>query len=206
MKDELRLMALTLAIAVACVGHPRTLLAQAQQPPGPMTFSDLDQNGDGFVTKQEFATVQEMHMAAQAAQGAPLRGAANAPSFDDFDPNGDGLMTPDEFEVGREARRQGRLGGGPGTAMGSGMGPGMGRAMPAFGEFDLNGDGSLTETEFYTARANRMAERAKQGYPMRRAGKAPPFGDFDQDGNGKVTPEEFATAQTSHRQQMIQQP
>jgi hypothetical protein len=90
MKDELRLMALTLAIAVACVGHPRTLLAQAQQPPGPMTFSDLDQNGDG----------------------------------------------------------------------------------------------SLTETEFYTARANRMAERAKQGYPMRRAGKAPPFGDFDQDGNG----------------------
>ncbi|HYN77813.1 MAG TPA: EF-hand domain-containing protein [Lamprocystis sp. (in: g-proteobacteria)] len=77
---------------------------------------------------------------------------------------------------------------------------------PTFDEFDLNGDGTLTETEFYEARAKRMAARATQGYPMRNAGKAPPFSAIDTDGNGQVTPTEFAASQAAHRQQMMQQP
>ena len=204
MKFETRAMALSLAIAAACAGLPGTLCAQVRQPPGPMTFSALDKNGDGFVTAEEFATAQGERMATRAAQGGPMRGAVNVPSFADFDRNGDGRMTPEEFEAARQARRQGRSGAGPGAMMGPGMG--MGRAMPTFDEFDLNRDGTLTETEFYEARAKRMAGRAQEGYPMRNAGKAPPFGEFDSDGNGSVTPDEFAAAQAMHRQQMMQQP
>jgi Ca2+-binding EF-hand superfamily protein len=83
---------------------------------------------------------------------------------------------------------------------------GMGRWAPAFSDFDLNGDGSLTEAEFNEARAKRMSERATQGYPMRNAGNAPAFGSLDTDGNGKVTPDEFAAAQAQHRQQMMTTP
>lgn len=208
MKYETRVMALSLVIAAVSAGLPSTLFAQVQQPPGPMTFSALDKNGDGFVTAEEFATAHGERMATRAAQGAPMRGAVNATSFADFDQNGDGRMTPEEFEAARQARRQGRSGAGPGAMMGPGMGMGMGmgRAMPTFDEFDLNRDGTLTETEFYEARAKRMAGRAQEGYPLRNAGKAPPFGDFDSNGNGSVTPEEFAAAQASHRQQMMQRP
>lgn len=206
MKYETRVMVLSLAIAATSAGLPSTLFAQVRQPPGPMTFSAFDKNGDGFVTAEEFETAHGERMATRALQGGPMRGAVNAPSFADFDQNGDGRMTPEEFEAARQARRSGRSGVGPGGVMGPGMGTGMGRAMPTFDEFDLNRDGTLTETEFYEARAKRMAGRAQEGYPMRNAGKAPPFGDFDSDGNGSVTPDEFTAAQVLHRQQMMQQP
>lgn len=92
---------------------------------------------------------------------------------------------------------------GPGMGMGPGRGMGMGRNMPTFGEFDLNGDGTLTESEFYEARTKRMTERAAQGFPMRNAARAPDFGTFDTNADGKVTPEEFAAGQAAHRTEML---
>ncbi len=85
---------------------------------------------------------------------------------------------------------------------------GMGRNKPAFAEFDLSGDSTLIETEFYEARAKRMAVRTAQGYPMRNAGKALAFSAIDADdadGNGQVTPDEFAVGQAAaaHRGQMM---
>ena len=214
------------SLVMACLGLSGTLSAQAPVAAGPMTFAEMDKNGDGIVTGPEFAAAQAAHMAARAAQGVPMRGAATAPTFADFDQNGDGQLTAEEFQAGRQARMQGRpgmgQGPGPGPGPNSGMGPGagpgggmgggpgrgmgMGRGMPAFAEFDLNGDGALTEAEFNEGRAKRMAERAAQGYPMRNAGKAPPFSTLDTDGNGRVTPDEFATGQAAHRQQMMTQP
>ena len=110
---------------------------------------------------------------------------------------------------------------GPGMGMGPGMGPGMGqgtpgamgpgspttmgpgrgRAMPAFADFDLNGDGSLQRQEFEQARAERIRERAEQGYMMRNLKNAPAFETIDTDGNGQVSPEEFTAAQAQHRLQ-----
>jgi len=214
MKHQAKMITRGVTLAIACLLLPGTLAAQAPGPPGPMSFSDLDKNGDGAVTEQEFTTAHGARMAARAAQGAPMRGAATAPTFADFDQNGDGRMTPEEFQAGRQARMQGRpgMGAGPGAGPGGGMGGGpgmgmgMGRNMPVFTEFDLNGDGTLTETEFYEARAKRMAERAAQGYPMRNAGKALPFSAIDTDGNGQVTPDEFAAGQAAHRGQMMRQP
>lgn len=109
-------MSVTLALAGA--GLPGTLLAQA--PPGSMTFANVDKNGDGAITEQEFATAHGERMAGRAAQGAPMRGAANPPTFAAFDQNGDGRLTPQEFEAGQQEQRQSR----PGMGMGPGMGPG----------------------------------------------------------------------------------
>jgi len=208
MKYQTQSIALGLTLAMACLGLPGTL--RAQGAPGPMAFSDLDQNGDGVISRQEFVTGHDAHLTARAAQGAPMRGAANPPDFAAFDQNGDGQLTPAEFQAGRAARMQGGPGTGPGAGMGAGpgmgRGMGMGRNMPAFAEFDLNADGTLTETEFYEARAKRMAERASQGYPLRNAGTAPAFSAIDTDGNGRVTPEEFAVGQTGHRGQVMPQP
>ncbi len=72
--------------------------------------------------------------------------------------------------------------------------------MPAFSEFDLNADGVLQPQEFEHARAQRIRERAEQGYLMRNLQNAPPFSSIDANGDGVVTPAEFAAAQAAHRQ------
>jgi hypothetical protein len=158
-----------------------------------------------MVTEQEFNTVHAERMAARGATGAPMRGAANAPTFADFDLNGDGQLLPDEFATTQQSLMQGRpgMGMGQGAGRGPGMGRGMGRNMPTFAEFDLNQNGSLTEQEFYEARANRIKERSQQGYPMRNLANAPDFKAIDLNGDGLVDPREFDLAQAQHRQQAM---
>jgi Ca2+-binding EF-hand superfamily protein len=75
--------------------------------------------------------------------------------------------------------------------------------MPAFSDFDLDGNGVITEPEFYQARAKRIAERSQQGYQMRNLGNAPAFGTVDRDGNGRIDPAELSAAQAEHRRQMF---
>jgi Ca2+-binding EF-hand superfamily protein len=199
------IMAVTIAAAFAAP----LALAQQPSPRGPMTFSAFDLDGDGIVIEQEFDTARAQRMAERAAQGAPMRGAANAPAFSDFDLNGDGRLTPEEFATVQQSRIRGRPGGGmgpgagmgPGGGMGMGPGAGMGRNMPAFAEFDLNSDGVLTEQEFYEARANRIAERSQQGYPMRNLANAPSFETIDLSGDGRITPDEFSAGQAQHHRQ-----
>ncbi|AUB81993.1 hypothetical protein [Candidatus Thiodictyon syntrophicum] len=121
MTHPIRTLSLGATLVMACATWSMGGAAQPA-PPGPMSFSAMDKNGDGAVTAPEFATAHGEQMAARAAQGAPMRGAANAPGFADFDQNGDGKMTPAEFDAGRQTRMQGR----PGMGMGSGMGAGPG--------------------------------------------------------------------------------
>lgn len=210
-----------LLVTPAAFAQPGPGASPPAARPGPAGFAMFDRDGDGVVTEQEFNTVRAERMAARAAQGAPMRNAANAPTFNDFDLNGDGRLTAEEFN---QARGQWRNrpgagmapgpGDGPGPGWGSGygpgggmgpgygpdMGPGRGRGMqmPAFSDFDGNGDGVLTEQEFYDARAARMRQRAMQGYQMRNAPNAPTFQQLDTDGDGKLSPAEFAAAQVAH--------
>jgi len=74
-----RFDAFCLSLVIAAASVP--VAAQSVQPPlrGPMTFEVFDMDGDGVVTEQEFQSVRTDRMAARAAQGAPMRGAANAP-------------------------------------------------------------------------------------------------------------------------------
>jgi len=62
---------------------------------------------------------------------------------------------------------------------------------PAFSEIDLNNDGAITAEEFDTFHANRMAQRASQGYRMRNAGQHPRFQAMDLDGDNALTEQEL---------------
>ncbi len=133
MTYPIRTLSLGATLVIACAAWAGVVAAQPAPPPGPMSFSAMDKNGDGAVTAQEFATAHGEQMAARAAEGAAMRGAATAPSFADFDRNGDGKMTPAEFDAGRQARMQGRpgMGMGPGMGAGPGAGPGPGKGPGA---------------------------------------------------------------------------
>lgn len=86
-----------------------------------------------------------------------------------------------------------------GGGMGPGMGPGMGRGrnMPTFADFDMDGDGWITEKEFEDGRNQRRGERAKAGYLLRGVANAPSFADIDTDDDEKISPDEFAKHQLS---------
>lgn len=79
---------------------------------------------------------------------------------------------------------------------------GKGMNMPTFADFDLNGDGGITEDEFNTARAERIAKHAQEGRPMKNMANAPSFADIDTDDDGLVSADEFSTHQAEHRKKM----
>ncbi|TJY59910.1 EF-hand domain-containing protein [Sinimarinibacterium sp. CAU 1509] len=74
------------------------------------------------------------------------------------------------------------------------------RGPMAFADYDVNGDGAISEQEFNEARAKRMAARAEEGRPMRGMANAPSFADFDANGDGKLSPEELTKGQQAQMQ------
>lgn len=189
-----------LIIAIAAVLLPVSVQSEELPVRGPIPFTAFDQDSSGFITEDEFNAAREKRMAALAADGRPMRGAASAPSFSAFDTNADGQLNPDELAAGQNAQMEKRRSMGYGMGQGQGMGNGMnmGRNMPEFSEFDLNGDGKILEDEFYQARNKRMSERAQQGYQMKNAGMAPPFSAVDTNGDGEVSAEEFSAHQSQN--------
>lgn len=210
--------------------------AQAADIPlrGPVPFESFDTDGNKMISPQEFVETHNQRKKMRADANMPMGRMPANQAFTDFDTNGDNLISADELDAGRTAMRQqgggprqgmppgmGRgmgpgMGPGPGMGRGPGMGPGrgMGRGpgmyrgtqMPAFPDFDQNGDGGLSSEEFNEARDQRMRQRAQQGYPMRNAANAPAFETIDTDGDGKITPEEFSAHQAAMRQQMRRRP
>jgi hypothetical protein len=117
--------ALALGIA-ALLGLSGQVLAQPPQASfGPPAFGTIDLNGDGRVSTDEFAQHRAERMAARAAEGRPMRNAANAPTFESLDTDGSGFLTPAEVAQGQQARFASR-GPGYGRGYGAGYGPGAG--------------------------------------------------------------------------------
>jgi Ca2+-binding EF-hand superfamily protein len=76
------------------------------------------------------------------------------------------------------------------------------RGCPAkFSEFDLDGNGFITEQEWGEGHAKRMQDMAEQGRKMKHAGEMPTFASIDLDGDGQVGEEEFAAHKKAHQHQ-----
>lgn len=73
---------------------------------------------------------------------------------------------------------------------------------PTFEDFDADGDGFVSQEEFDTFRAERVAARAAEGRQMRGLANAPAFVEIDTDGDGRLTVEEFTAGREAHRQAM----
>lgn len=141
----------------------------------------------------------------QAGDGAK----AGSVAFSDVDQDGNGCISEDEFNHFHTKMHGKGKGYGMGKGHGHGSegggccaGKGMHGKMPAFADFDLDGDGSITETELNQGRAKRMSENAAEGRQMKNAAHAPAFSDIDTDGNGEISGDEFAAHQAEHRQKM----
>jgi len=76
--------------------------------------------------------------------------------------------------------------------------PGM---MSSFNDFDANGDGKITQTEFENAQQARQQKQAESGKLMRNAANAPAFGDIDTNGDGIIDATEFRNHQMTRMQQ-----
>lgn len=175
-----------LVIAVAGICSPVSALAQDNSMYGSIPSSGFDADNDGLISKKEFSSV-----------------------FSRFDTNADGKLNHDELMAGRremmdkhfEMLRKQRMTKMPGNMPGR-MSGNRGRMMPAFDDFDLNGDGKLPEDEFNAARAKRMSKMAEQGRMMKRMAQRPSFADIDLNNDGAIDRAEFRKHQSEHRLEM----
>ena len=164
---------------------------------GPIPFEGFDLDGSGAISEQEFDEVHARRARAREAAGLPVPRQRH--SFSSVDGDGDGEIDREELEAAHGA---GGAGPGQGPGMRGGRGRGMGGGPPDFSDFDLNGDGGISEQEFIDARTKRIAERVREGRMMRGLTTAPSFADRDTDGDGSLTPEEFAAGVRRHQDRM----
>ncbi|WP_375748512.1 EF-hand domain-containing protein [Vibrio sp. HN007] len=81
-------------------------------------------------------------------------------------------------------------------AVAGNMNKGQGRSdnsmqPPAFAQFDLDGDMSISQEEFDAFRESRQQSRAAEGMRMKNANRTSMFNELDTDGDGFISEEEF---------------
>jgi len=73
--------------------------------------------------------------------------------------------------------------------------------MSSFNDFDTNGDGKITQTEFENAQQARQQKQAESGKMMKNVANAPAFGDIDTNKDGVIDATEFKNHQMTRMQQ-----
>ena len=147
------ILIVSMIIAIALL--PVAARACPDKPHGPPEFTEIDVDGDGFVTEAEFTEFRTARMAAMAEAGKPMKGAGSAPAFKDMDTDGDGKLSEAELTAAHKAHHQAMK---EQNGMGQGMHHGMGMNMPTFMELDLNGDGCIDADEFAKHQAERHSK------------------------------------------------
>jgi len=148
---------LIVAVVLALVLLPLAAKAECNGKHSPPPFTDFDQDGDGFVSEDEFNSTRAARMAAMAEAGKPMKGAATAPAFSDLDTDGDGQLNEAELTAGQQAHMKAMREQHAGHDGGEGMGKGM--KMPTFGDLDTNGDGCINADEFAEHQASHHGKR-----------------------------------------------
>jgi Ca2+-binding EF-hand superfamily protein len=155
---------LIITMIIAIVLLPVVARADSDKPHGPPAFVEIDVDGDGFVSVQEFTDFRAARMAAMAEAGKPMKGAATAPAFEDIDTDGDGKLSEAELTAAQQAHHKAMM---EQHGKDMDMHHGVGMKMPTFMDLDLNGDGCINEEEF----ARHQAER--HGKPQEPASDKP---------------------------------
>jgi Ca2+-binding EF-hand superfamily protein len=88
--------------------------------------------------------------------------------------------------------------------LGAQAGEGKKGHMPAFSDFDLDGNGTISQAEFDKGHAERMSKMAEQGHKMKGAAQCPGFAGIDTNEDGGISEEEFASHQAEHKKKMKQ--
>lgn len=117
------------------------------------SFSMLDQNSDGQLSKEELIAGQKAQMKKRQGSGqGGGRGMGmgmrnNMPSFSDLDLNGDGRILEKELYDARSQRHN--------AMRNQGFQMRNMRNAPAFSDIDLNGDGEISQKEFMMHQSQR---------------------------------------------------
>ncbi len=85
---------------------PISAYSEAIPDRGPIPFAAYDKDNDGLISEKEFNEVRAERISKRAAEGGPMRGAANAPLFTDIDINNDGKIGPEEFAARQSQHRK----------------------------------------------------------------------------------------------------
>ena len=137
---------LAIAVLFALALLPLAVKAGEHKPHHPPVFSDFDQDGDGFVSEDEFNATRAARHEAMAKEGRPMKGMASAPSFADVDTDDDGKLTEAELTAAQQAHMKAMHEEHGGMGMHHGMHKGM--KLPTFEDIDLDGDGCISSEEF----------------------------------------------------------
>lgn len=169
--------------------------------PGPMSFSDFDKNGDGMISREEFAATQQDRIETRTQ----TREMSGAPGTAPMAPGtgmgmGMGIQQQTQQQMQEQMQNQGEMPQQMQQQMEQQTTRQRVRAanMPGFGDYDLDGDGNVTEKEFYTARNNRIRQRVLEGRQMRNMSNAPSFSSIDSNGDKQLSEEEFNNHQDQH--------
>lgn len=139
------ILIITVIIAVALL--PVVAKSDSDKSHGPPAFSEIDVDGDGFVSEVEFTDFRAARLAAMNEAGKPMKGAAVAPAFSDIDSDDDGKVSEAELIAAQQAHRQ-AMREAHGKSGRHGMHHGEGMKMPTFGDLDLDGNGCIDADEF----------------------------------------------------------
>lgn len=177
--------------AMAAQGRPMRGMESAP------SFADIDTDGDGQVNPDELAAAHKAHMEKMGKGPAGHHGDGNAMMH--------GKPQHCDMKHGDKKHCGMKKGGKKHGHMGHGKGMGMGGNMPAFADFDLDGNSMISEQEFSEGHAMRMSEMAAEGRKMQHMCDESAFAKIDTDADGAVSESEFAAHQADHHRKMKQE-
>ncbi len=160
---------------------------------GPMSFSDFDKNGDGMISREEFSATQHNRIETKTQNQTQTQTKTQAPEMSGTPgtppvpapATGMGVQNQEQVQEQMQEQMQTQQQMRPAN-------------MPAFADFDKDGDGNVTQKEFYGARNDRIRARVLEGKPMRNMSNAPSFSSIDSNGDKQLSEEEFNTHQDQH--------